>query len=185
MLFGGALAILLLVVTWYLIAFQSANVSMSGMMGQMMGDQYAGGAMVPMPSYVWASVVALVALVGVGIVGIAYYLAYPEIKTSAYQSETNVVGQSNSSATKESWEVVLRTSKPEERRVLEVLAAHDGTYLQKFIVKESGLSRLKTHRIVSRFVERGVVVVAKSGNTNAVSLASWLKQDATLTGSKS
>jgi len=76
----------------------------------------------------------------------------------------------------DSWPVLLRTSKPDERKVLEVLAAHDGKYLQKYISKESGLSKLRTHRIVARFVERGIVTASKSGNTNEVSLADWLKK---------
>jgi hypothetical protein len=75
-----------------------------------------------------------------------------------------------------SWSVLLRTLKPDERKVLEVLAAHDGTYLQKYVSKESGLSKLRTHRIVARFVERGIVTASKSGNTNEVSLADWLKK---------
>jgi uncharacterized membrane protein len=58
-----------------------------------------------------------------------------------------------------------------------VLAAHDGKYLQKFIVKETGLSKLKTHRIVSRLAERGIVTAVSSGNTNEVSLSPWLQQD--------
>lgn len=46
--------------------------------------------------------------------------------------------------------------------------------MQKYIRKEAELSRLKTHRIISRFVERGIVSVTKSGNTNEVVLADWL-----------
>ncbi len=74
-----------------------------------------------------------------------------------------------------SWEVLMRTAKPEEQKVLGVLAAHDGSYLQKFVVKEAGLSKLKTHRIVSRLAERGVVTVERSGNTNQVTLAPWVR----------
>jgi uncharacterized membrane protein len=72
--------------------------------------------------------------------------------------------------------MLMRTSKPEEKRILEVLSAHNGVYLQKFIVKESGLSKLKTHRIISRFAERGIVSAMKSGNTNEVRLSPWLNQ---------
>ena len=68
----------------------------------------------------------------------------------------------------------MRTSKPEEKRILEVLSAHNGVYLQKLIVKETDLSKLKTHRIISRFAERGIVTATKSGNTNEVRLATWL-----------
>jgi uncharacterized membrane protein len=73
-------------------------------------------------------------------------------------------------------ESVVKTLTDEERRIIEVLKVHDGKYLQKYIRKEAGLSRLKTHRIIARFAERGLVTLEKAGNTNQVSLASWLKQ---------
>jgi uncharacterized membrane protein len=54
-----------------------------------------------------------------------------------------------------------------------VLDAHGGKYLQKFVTKEAGLSRLKTHRVVAALSERGIVQVEKRGNTNEVSLVKW------------
>lgn len=176
----SSVAALLLVVAWYVSSYQSGYGSVAGMMGQMMGNANLQGIAAPMPAYIWTSIIALFAFIAVGVAGLAYYLAYPEIKTPAAQQTTATAGESLPADSKENWETVLRTSKPEERKVLEVLAAHDGTYLQKFIVKESGLSRLKTHRIISRFGERGIIVMSRSGNTNEVSLAPWLRQDASL-----
>jgi len=69
--------------------------------------------------------------------------------------------------------VVLRTLKPEERKVVMVLDAHGGTYLQKYIAKEAGLSRLKTHRVDAGLSERGILVAEKHGNTNEVTLVGW------------
>lgn len=143
----------------------------------MMGNQYTQGTVATMPGYVSTSIVALFILIAVGGFGLAYYLAYPEIKIAAPEQVIVAHAQSGPSVAKESWETVIRTSKPEERKVLDVLATHDGTQLQKLIVKESGLSKLKTHRIVSRFVERGIATAVKSGNTNEVSLTPWLRQD--------
>jgi uncharacterized membrane protein len=45
--------------------------------------------------------------------------------------------------------------------------------MQKFITQETGLSRLKTHRVVATLAERGIVLVERRGNTNEVSLAKW------------
>ena len=64
---------------------------------------------------------------------------------------------------------------PEEQKVYNVLVAHRGKYLQKYVVKESGLSRLKTHRIVARFAQRGIVTVNEFGNTNEILLSDWAK----------
>ena len=77
---------------------------------------------------------------------------------------------------KDTTAVVLRTLKPDERMVVGVLDAHGGTYLQKFITKEAGLSRLKTHRVVAALSERGIVHVEKRENTNEVSLVKWFHE---------
>ena len=163
---------------------------MSGMMGQMMDNQYSGIAN-PMPTYVWFSIIALIVALAAGVAGTVYYVAYPEIKKTPdhVEADKNLSNSdsvdkivqsnlpSNSAApSKESWSMLMRTSKPEEKRILEVLSAHDGVYLQKLIVKETGLSKLKTHRIISRFAERGIVNATKSGNTNEVRLSPWLNQ---------
>jgi hypothetical protein len=75
------------------------------------------------------------------------------------------------------YDAVMKTLKPDERQVLEVLKSHNGTYLQKLIKKEAGLSRLKTHRIIARLAERGIVTVRAYGNTNEVTLSNWLRPD--------
>jgi len=84
-------------------------------------------------------------LIAIGVFGLVYYLAFPEIKIAPCQEEIVAVAQSSPPGAMQNWETVIRTSKPEERTVLEVLAAHDGTHLQKLIVSESGLSKLKIH----------------------------------------
>ncbi|HEV2227177.1 MAG TPA: hypothetical protein VGR56_10290 [Nitrososphaerales archaeon] len=156
--------------------------SLTGIMGQMMGNQNAAGMTTAMPGYVWLAIAVFVGLTMVGIAGVAYFFAVPEIKTSQVPVSTpGPVSQAKESPTVE-WTSLLRTSKPEERRVLEVLASHGGRYLQKFVVKEAGLSRLKAHRIISRFAERGVVTAVHSGNTNEIALAPWLMKDAVTTG---
>ena len=95
------------------------------------------------------------------VVGIIYFLVLPEMK--------NYVSANG----KEAASVVLRTLKPDERKVVGVINTHGGTYLQKYITKEAGLSRLKTHRVIAALSERGVVYVKKRGNTNEVSLVEW------------
>ncbi len=172
-----SLASFALVTAWYLGSYQGSGSSFGGMMGQMMGGG-SSGMTLGMPAGVWTLLVVLLAVAVLGAAGVGYYVAFPEIRAGKAQpSEARQEGNSNPEA---SWEALMRTSKPEEKKVLETLAAHDGSYLQKFVVKETGLSRLKTHRIVSRLAERGVVTVERSGNTNQVSLAPWVRAGASL-----
>jgi uncharacterized membrane protein len=98
------------------------------------------------------------------VVGVIYFLVLPEMKT--YYTPGNGNGKENTA-------MVLKTLKPEERSIVNVLDAHGGTYLQKYITKEAGLSRLRTHRVVAALSDRGIVQVEKYGNTNQVRLAKW------------
>ena len=72
------------------------------------------------------------------------------------------------------FDTVSKTLTAEERKVVDMLTAHNGQYLQKYIRSETGLSRLKIHRMVTRLAERGIVTLEQFGNTNKVYLSSWL-----------
>ena len=98
-------------------------------------------------------------------VGVIYFLVLPEMK-NRYLPDPGPVG-------KEASAMVMRTLKPDEQKVVGVLKVHGGSYVQKFVTREAGLSRLKTHRVVASLSERGIVNVTKKGNSNEVTLAKW------------
>jgi uncharacterized membrane protein len=120
-----------------------------------------GGFSSGLPFFIPLSSLLFLSTVLASMVGVIYFLVLPEMKN--YMSGNG----------RDTISVVLRTLKPEERKVVGVLDAHGGTYLQKFITKEAGLSRLKTHRIIAALSERGIVHVEKRGNTNEVSIVKW------------
>lgn len=93
-------------------------------------------------------------------VGVIYFLIMPEIISRKLPENGNSVQVQD----------LTRFLLPDERKVIEILLKHDGAYLQKYISKESGFTRLKTHRIIARLAERGIVTTEKSGNTNLVKL---------------
>ena len=160
----------------------------SGMMGNggMMGGN--GGTVVQNPALPYFGVVFIVMVVVavVGVVGTAYYVVHPEIRAGATPVICENVPQRNAvvQETKEEQkqeactplESVVKTLTEDERKVIDVLSAHDGKYLQKYIRGEAGLSRLQTHRVVARLAERGIVTLEKTGNTNQVLLADWLNK---------
>lgn len=71
-------------------------------------------------------------------------------------------------------QVALRLLKYDEREILKILIEANGPVLQKNISKETGFSRVKTHRILVRLIQRGVIKSEKYYNTNKITLASWL-----------
>src|SRR5438093_7021266 len=95
-------------------------------------------------------------------VGVIYFLALPEMKN--YYAPSNGNGKENTA-------MVMKTLKPEERSIVNVLDAHGGTYLQKYITKETGLSQLRTHREDEAYAERGIDKADKYGSTTQLRLA--------------
>lgn len=200
----------LAVVSWYLAATSplyygsswmgqmwgemGGNGAPGGMMGE--GGGYYGGQAATTP-YLWVIPVALIAIVVIAIAGVAFYLAYPELKyirgapcnpqkpetppTVSNSTDNSIplkaatpTATKSVSASPKNCDLLLKTMTPEEKKVLNVLINHKRKYLQKYVVKEAELSRLKTHRIVARFAQRGIVTVKEFGNTNEVSLTDWI-----------
>jgi hypothetical protein len=154
-----------------------------GGMGGMMGNGNGTAT-----SYLWIIPVALIAIVAVSVIGVGFYLAFPQlryVKRTCELPNANRVSVEpaksgaglvvNSAVETNECGILLKSMTPEEQRVLNVLVAHQGKYLQKYVVKEAGLSRLKTHRIVARFAQRGIVSIKEFGNTNEILLSDWVK----------
>jgi hypothetical protein len=188
----------LALVGWYLAATSPSYYGsswMSQMWGPHLGSDGNYGGMGGMmgngsgttSSYLWIIPVALIAIVTLSVVGVAFYLAFPQLRyvkrTCELPNSNNVSVESakngaglvvNSAVESNTCGVLLKTMTPEEQKVLNILITHQGKYLQKFVVKEAGLSRLKTHRIVARFAQRGIVTVKEFGNTNEIVVSDWV-----------
>jgi uncharacterized membrane protein len=145
---------------------------MGGMMGQTPTPTPETDALLPMFGVTFA---VLIAIAIVGVVGISYYLVYPQIRSGPDAAQLEATAANQAPAV-DAYESVAKTLTDDERKVIDSLKAHDGRYLQKYIKAETGLSRLQTHRILARLSERGIVSLEKTGNTNQVTLAGWLKQ---------
>jgi uncharacterized membrane protein len=142
---------------------------MGGHMGSMMD-----GVTVQNPASPYLSI-AFIVIIGVTIIsagGLVYFLMFPEITTADHAKNAGQVSGQNSTA----YDAIVKTLTEEERKVIQVLKTHNGKYLQKYIRKEAGLSRLKTHRILARLADRDIVALKKSGNTNEVHLSEWISK---------
>ena len=154
----------------------------NGNMGGMMNGNSQPTVQNPALPYFGVAFVLLIGIAVTGVVGLAYYVALPEIKTGTAPVICEPVPQNNAKIEQEQkptctpLESIVKTLSDEERKIIEVLNAHEGKYLQKYIRNETGLSRLQTHRIVARLAGRGIVNLEKTGNTNQVLLAEWLRK---------
>lgn len=114
-------------------------------------------------------------ILAVGIIG--YAAIFPSIEPTKLQTE-----KSNSmSITKEEksvLEAILRILDEDEKKVIKVLAGSTNkAMLQKDIRWKTGLSRVKTHRVLYRLAKRGLITVEKHYNTNMVRLAEWFASE--------
>ncbi len=151
---------------------QMWNYNGGGMMGHTQTQQTTATTWLPIFGVLFAVLIGVTVL---GVVGVSYYLVYPQIRVGAVQPTVTLTQPSGNTVS--AYESVSKTLTEDERKVIEVLKAHEGKYLQKYIKSETGLSRLRTHRIISRLAERGIVTLEKTGNTNQVYLANWLSQE--------
>jgi uncharacterized membrane protein len=125
------------------------------------------GSPVDIPFFVLLAPLLFLTTVLASVVGMIYYFVLPEIKT---YYEAGLTPPKDAVA-----QMVMKTLKQDEQKVIQVLRVHGGSYLQKYISKEAGLSKLRTHRIIARFSERGIVRVVRRGNTNEISLVDWFR----------
>ena len=167
-----SLIILVLVMFYFLPTSSTQSDWMNDMWGHM-GGMMGGSGQVSDPylGYFGILFVVVVGIVVVSVGGLIYFIMIPEIRTTTQIPQNKTIQNSSKSST---YSTVLKTLNDDERKVLMVLKKHDGKYLQKHIRTEAELSRLKTHRILARFAERGIVTLQKTGNTNDVLLAEWL-----------
>jgi hypothetical protein len=148
---------------------------MEGMMGPTgMGEMFY-------PSILVVSILVLAVVVG-------YVLLFPTIEYSetlpATKEEVAPHAIVASSELDGAIGIVMRVLKADERAALEVLRNSGGRCLQKDITYKAGLSKLKTHRVVARLAERGVIQVKKVGKTNEITVPAWLKASADTSSNK-
>ena len=133
------------------------------------------GMVAEVPRSFWLVLFVMPLVVVVAVLG--YALVFPEFtdekpKQKPFSMTTVEKGESALGA-------VLRVLNEDERKVIETLVAEGGTMLQKDIRWKTGLSRVKTHRILFRLAKREIVSAKKHYNTNKITLADWLTRKST------
>ena len=135
------------------------------------GRGRAMGVEVPRSFWLVLFVVPLVIVVAV----FGYALVFPELSKDKLEEKYSFVPTVEEGEL--ALDAVLRVLNNDERKVIETLVAEGGTMLQKDIRWKTGLSRVKTHRILFRLAKRGIVSAEKYYNTNKITLANWLRKE--------
>ncbi|MBE0512184.1 hypothetical protein IBX38_03945 [Candidatus Bathyarchaeota archaeon] len=153
------------------LAVSSLGLLFFGFEGGFGGRGHGMVAEVPRSFWLVLFVVPLVVVVAV----LGYALIFPEFSGGKPEEKPSPVptvekGESALGA-------VLRVLNDDERKVIETLVAEGGTMLQKDIRWKTGLSRVKTHRVLFRLAKRGIVSAEKYYNTNKITLADWLTKE--------
>ena len=65
---------------------------------------------------------------------------------------------------------------PDEKTLIKILKEHEGSMTQKELVAESGLSKVKVHRVLKRLEAKKVVSKYEFGMTNRIRLEKELKE---------
>ncbi len=139
----------------------------SGGAGRGFGAQGAAGAQSSGLGSVWLVVFAVP--LAVALVAVGYMVAFPEIKTAKPKKDAAEAKQS------QTLDAVLRVLNEDEKKVVQALAeAKEGTMLQKDIRWKTGMTRVKTHRVLARLAARGIVSAEKHYNTNKITLTNWI-----------
>lgn len=177
-LFSAVFLLAALLIAGFMLTPPTSTSNQTGWVDNMwscMGDWMSGTYPTNDPVLATYGILLIVAVgvVVLGVGGLTYFYLFPEIRNAPQPAQT--INNHSTTETASPYESVIKTLNEEERKVLDVLKQHNGKYLQKYIRHEAGLSRLKTHRILARFAERGIVTLEKTGNTNEVTLAEWLK----------
>lgn len=135
----------------------------------------------PMGFHMFQGYTPFYIMLGMFFVAIAFMLYYfpwlEKVKTSkdiheiVEMSDLKVSEKNHS----HSLDVALRLLNDDERRVIMAILEAGGTMLQKEISSELDISRVKTHRILVRLIQRGAVTAQKYYNTNKITIAKWLR----------
>ena len=77
---------------------------------------------------------------------------------------------------KNNTEVLLKFLSPDERKLVNLLIENNGKILQAELTRLPGMSKVKSHRVVQRLIDRGVIEKETLGKTNIVKFTAEIKE---------
>jgi uncharacterized membrane protein len=84
--------------------------------------------------------------------------------------------ESKEKSLKSNTEVLLKFLNEDERKLVNAIIESEGKVLQAEITRLPGMTKVKSHRIVQRLIDRGVIETDKLGKTNIVKFTTEIKE---------
>jgi hypothetical protein len=97
-------------------------------------------------------------------VGFLYY--FPGIRSSKNKPEIP--------ETKSAFDIIAHISNDNEESIMNAIKARNNKAYQFELSQDTGLSRMKVHRVVRRLIERDILTVKKVGKNKLLSLSEWI-----------
>jgi uncharacterized membrane protein len=73
-------------------------------------------------------------------------------------------------------DVMLKFLNPDERKLADLLIENNGKVLQAELTRLPGMSKVKSHRVIQRLIDRGVIEKETLGKTNIVRFSKEIKE---------
>lgn len=110
-------------------------------------------------------IAALPLIVSIAVIAGAatYYLMAEKIETKQQTIKSNTA-------------MLLKFLNPEERKLVNLLIENNGKALQAELTRLPGMGKLKSHRVVQKLIDRGVIEKETLGKTNIVRFSKEIRE---------
>ncbi|MFH1391010.1 MAG: hypothetical protein ABIH20_01730 [Candidatus Diapherotrites archaeon] len=77
---------------------------------------------------------------------------------------------------KKNTDVILKLLNPDEKKLVNLLLDNNGKILQAEVTRLPGMTKVKSHRVVQKLIDRGVLEKESVGKTNVLKFTDEVKQ---------
>ncbi len=103
------------------------------------------------------------------------------VGAGTYYDMSGKVESSQNNARK-TGEIVLKFLDSREKKVVDLLIKNQGKTLQSEVSRSEGMGKLKSHRVIQKLSDKGVIEIQKNGNTNILRFKPEIKDSMLGTG---
>jgi len=84
--------------------------------------------------------------------------------------------ESTEKSLKKNTEIILKFLNEDEKKLVNLLVESNGKVLQAEVTRLPGMSKVKSHRVVQKLIDRGVIEKESIGKTNVLKFSKEIKE---------